>query len=275
MRQSTHVRKGAIAAGMGSAALLVTAWAAVSSAADGPARPGLLPDETGRTTISSFRTLESGMPPPVFRLQAIVARAWEDSINTWKRLIATRAQEVGAVNLRFVSKLNPTNCYGLYAGEGPAYCSGNQTVFVGTREANRLMARFGAHGEAGITFLIGHEVGHHIQNINGRFLYLSHRLTHAPHQRADLIRRFELQADCLAGVWVSASEAWSNSEGFRKQMLGVLKSVGDESLLEGVPAAKLSKVGVHGTSDQRIHWFTVGVENGSPDACNTFAVAQP
>lgn len=275
MRQGAHMRKVAMAAGLSGAAALVTAWTAVSLAAGGRTQSGVLPDETGRTTMSGLASSESGMPPPVFRLQAVVARAWADSVSTWKRLLGPQATEVGAVSLRFVSRLNPGNCYGLYAGQGPAYCSGNQTVFVGTQEANRLMARFGAYGEAGITFLIGHEVGHHIQNIHGRFLYLSQRLAHAPHDRADLIRRFELQADCLAGVWVNASEAWANSAHFRTQMRGVLKSVGDETLLEGKSAAELVKVGVHGTSDQRTRWFMLGAESGRPDACNTFSVARP
>ena len=275
MRLGTHARKVASAASLSSAAILMTAWAAALLAADDASQPGAPPDETGRSTLSDRSTRESGMPPPVFRLQAVVARAWSDSINTWKRLIQSQSVEIGAVNLRFVSRLNPGNCYGLYAGEGPAYCSGNQTVFVGTQEANRLMARFGVYGEAGITFLIGHEISHHIQNINGRFLYLSQRLARAPHDRADLIRRFELQADCLAGVWVHASEAWANSVRFRSQMLGVLQNVGDEVLLKDKPMSEIAKVGVHGTSEQRTRWFKVGVERGDLDACNTFAAAQP
>ena len=40
-----------------------------------------------------------------------------------------RAMEVAAVNVQFVARLAPANCYGLYSGDVPAYCSGNQTVF--------------------------------------------------------------------------------------------------------------------------------------------------
>ena len=113
-----------------------------------------------------------------------------------------RAAEVAAVSVRFVSRLAPINCYGLYTGDGPAYCSGNRTVFVGTAAANRLMAKFGPQAEAGITFLIGHEIGHHIQNLNGRFHALSQAIYSSPDDGPDYVRRFELQADCLAGVWI-------------------------------------------------------------------------
>jgi uncharacterized protein len=37
--------------------------------------------------------------------------------------------------VRFVTHLAPSNCFGLYSGDGPAYCSGNATVFVGVDAA--------------------------------------------------------------------------------------------------------------------------------------------
>ena len=94
------------------------------------------------------------------------------------RLIGARAVEIAAVDaaLRAAAGARRTATASTPA-TGPAYCSGNQTVFVGTDAAYRLMAKFGPQGEAGITFLIGHEIGHHIQNIHGRFHYLAQALT--------------------------------------------------------------------------------------------------
>jgi predicted metalloprotease len=167
------------------------------------------------------------------------------------------------------------NCYGLYAGEGPTYCSGNQTIFVGTDEAYRLMAQLGPQGEAGITFLIGHEMGHHIQNIHGRFHYLAQMLTADPSRRVDLVRRFELEADCYAGVWIRASEAWSSSGAFRADLTSVLASIGDDVLLAGEPEAKVRRVGLHGTGKQRTRWFLRGAQTGEPESCDTFGVPEP
>jgi predicted metalloprotease len=209
------------------------------------------------------------------RLRQIVVRALQDSIATWKQLIGPEAADVGSVNVQFVTRLGPTNCYGLYAGEGPAYCSGNHTVFVGTREANRLMTRFGARGEAGVTFLIGHEMGHHIQNIFGRFQTLNYAIARAPGARVDLVRRFELEADCYAGVWVHASPAWARSARFRSDMLWVLASIGDDTILGRNAAAPVTPEGVHGTSEQRRRWFVRGVETGDWHACDVFTAATP
>jgi hypothetical protein len=213
---------------------------------------------------------ESGTPPRGQRLRAIVARALDDSIATWKHIIAPRASEIEDVTLRFVTRLGPANCYGLYAGEGPAYCSGNRTVFVGTREANRLMARLGIRGEAGITFLIGHEMGHHIQNIYGRFHLLSKLVARAPRARAYLVRRFELEADCYAGVWIQASPAWASSARFRSDLIEVVSTMGDDSTL--VQAGRPQTEGMHGSSAQRTRWFVRGTNSGGDwSACNLFS----
>jgi predicted metalloprotease len=213
---------------------------------------------------------ESGVLPPELRLRAIVARALDDSIATWKRLAAANALEVGTVNVRFVTHLAPANCFGLYSGDGPAYCSGNATVFVGVDAANHLMARFGPAGEAGITFLIGHEIGHHIQNIFGRFALLNYVVASAPASRVEFLRRFELEADCYAGVWMQASDAWAKSDRFHADMRAVIGSIGDDNMSGGAgqPGAA---TGVHGSSQQRVRWFEHGLETGNLQACDTFA----
>ena len=224
---------------------------------------------------SGHQLPNSGQPPPEMRLRAIVARALDDSVATWSRLMSSRAVEVAAVSVRFVSRLAPDNCYGLYTGDGPAYCSGNRTVFVGTDFANGLMSKFGPQAEAGIAFLIGHEVGHHIQNLNGRFHALSQALYSSPENGPDYVRRFELQADCLAGVWIHDSSAWASSDQFRADLLAVLTDIGDDTLLTGQPEAKVRRVGLHGTAEQRKRWFLRGALSGDPEACDTFDVPQP
>ncbi|MES0384783.1 MAG: neutral zinc metallopeptidase [Hyphomicrobium sp.] len=213
---------------------------------------------------------ESGPPPQDLRLRAVVSRAWDDAIVTWKGLIRARAMEIGAVNLRFVERLSPMNCYGLYAGEGPVYCSGNLTVFIGTEATDRLMVKLGMHGGAGITFLVGHEIGHHIQNLHGRFRFLKSVLRSSPDNTFDAIRRFELEADCLAGVWIRASKAWSKSRRFRLDLMAALKTIGEGSVGGRSVGVRSDQDAVHGTSEQRTHWFMRGLKSGDMRACNTF-----
>lgn len=262
MRRSTRKRYGALAALAGAAVVLVPALSAPH--AEDAAQHSFLPPGIGEA---------AGLPSSL-RLHAVVARAWDDSLATWTRLMAPQAGEVAMVSLQLVRRLAPRNCYGLYAGEGPAYCSGNHTVFVGTKAASQLMAKFGPNGEAAIAFLIGHEIGHHIQNINGRFQMLNYMLARLPGSRGDLVRRFELEADCYAGVWMHASRRWSSSPDLRSRVRAVLANIGDDSVLAETPGAKISEMATHGTSAQRSNWFMRGVERGSLDACNTFLTGE-
>ncbi len=218
---------------------------------------------------------DSGSPPPEMRLRAIVSRALDDAVVTWTRRLEGRAPEVAQVEVQFVSRLAPANCYGLYTGDGPAYCSGNQTVFVGTDSAGQLMSKFGRYAEAGMTFLIGHEIGHHIQNLFGRFVALGQAMRAAPEDGPELVRRFELQADCLAGVWMHDSPAWATSDQFRADVLAVLHDIGDDVMLRGMSEARIQQVGLHGTGKQRTRWFLRGALSGDVDACNTFEHDSP
>jgi predicted metalloprotease len=217
---------------------------------------------------------ESGVPPPDQRLRAIVMSAWDDSIATWKRIDADYATQISSITLRFVGHLRPDNCYGLYAGEGPVYCSGNQTVFVGTGGAARLLSRFGPQSEAGVAFLIGHEIGHHIQNLRGRFESLSYLLARFPGSRTDLMRRFELEADCFAGVWMHASQMWAQVDGARADVLTALRGIGDDGIFLGRPGEADSPLAVHGSSRQRMRWFLRGANGGDLDACDTFTAVR-
>ena len=266
MKRRAQVRLLAVAALTGAAALSIIFFHAQKALA---APPGAMPLPAGP------QSNDSGMPPADMRLRAIVTRARDDSIATWSRLMQGRAVEVAAVTVEFVSRLAPANCYGLYSGDGPAYCSGNQTVFVGTATASRLMAKFGPQAEAGIAFLIGHEIGHHIQNLNGRFHALSQAIYTSPEDGPDYVRRFELQADCLAGVWIHDSAAWATSPAFRADLLSVLTDIGDDTILTGQPTARVRRVGLHGTGEQRQRWFLRGAQTGDMEACDTFAVPQP
>jgi predicted metalloprotease len=266
MRHRSRFRSLVVAALVGTAGF-ATIFTHTRGAAAGP--PGAF-----QVPADPFNA-DSGVPPPELRLRAIVARARDDSIATWSRLMQGRAVEVAAVSVQFVSRLAPANCYGLYSGDGPAYCSGNQTVFVGTAAADRLMAKFGPQAEAGITFLIGHEIGHHIQNLNGRFYALSQAIYTSPENGPDYVRRFELQADCLAGVWIHDSPAWATSAAFRADLLAVLSDIGDDNILAGQPEAKVQRVGLHGTTQQRKRWFLRGAQTGEMEACDTFGASQP
>lgn len=206
----------------------------------------------------------------IAEMQGVAKAAWDDAIATWERLIPDQAAAVADAHLSFVDKVTPQLCYGLYAGAGPVYCSGNNTVFVGIAEMRRLSGKFLPLSDVGLSVLIGHEIGHHIQRIHGRFSILSAYVRQQPKRRQEWIRRFELEADCLAGIWIRESDTFGVMQQRRIEVVAALRLIGDDTLQRTGVIDTTPLLHLHGTADERVAAFTRGLTLGSLDACDEF-----
>lgn len=95
--------------------------------------------------------------------------------------------------------------------------------------------------------------------------------------------RLELQADCYAGIWVNHASSTPDPDTGKpflnrpsseeiKGALGAAEAVGDDHIQERAKGHVDSDTWTHGSSEQRVRWFTTGMNSGSVQACNTFAV---
>lgn len=198
-------------------------------------------------------------------MRASLTRAWADATDTWRRILGDR-QFAETPHINFVPAIRPSHCYGLYINAGPVYCSGNSTVFVSLDEMKRLSARFGGD-PAGLAFLVAHELGHHVQKLTGRFRILSSLVRSNPRLQRELSLRFELEADCLAGVWASNSAAFAANANVRRTMLTMIEAIGDDKVQIGGPAGPDASTFTHGASEQRIRWYRAGLQAGAVSAC--------
>ncbi|WP_231494133.1 neutral zinc metallopeptidase [Nocardiopsis sp. CNT312] len=99
--------------------------------------------------------------------------------------------------------------------------------------------------------LMAHEYGHHVQNAAGMF-----ELTHASggaDSDQEMLRRSELQAECLAGA-------------------GMRAITGDEDALRAVNTYLNGggDLDSHGSAANRSHWFERGWSQETVDGCNTY-----
>ncbi|NRQ30973.1 metalloprotease-like protein [Nonomuraea sp. NN258] len=109
-----------------------------------------------------------------------------------------------------------------------------------------------------------HEYGHHLQSLTGIRRAFESRLRAARSRalQSELGRRYELQADCLAGVFLGA--AWGSMSRTGQDwttLLDETKDSGDEY------AAYRS----HGKGANRVHWLKRGYQGRSPAACDTWS----
>jgi predicted metalloprotease len=141
-----------------------------------------------------------------------------------------------------------------------------------------MTQQLGAPGQFAHAYVIGHEVGHHVQNLLGIIERVdAQRARVSDAQSNALSVRLELQADCFAGVWASRSQketGWRLENGDIETALNAASQIGDDTLQRKSRGTVVPESFTHGTSAQRVSWFKRGVEGGQIDSCDTFAAAQ-
>lgn len=173
-----------------------------------------------------------------------------------------------------------TGCGAASSATGPFYCPADRKVYLDPGFFEELSRRFGATGEFAPAYVIAHEYGHHVQNVTGTMDQVRDRQSSG--NANELSIRLELQADCLAGMWanwVATHPDQANVESITDQDvrdgLNAAAAVGDDRIQEQATGTIDKESWTHGSADQRMKWFNIGFKQGSLEACDTFAVANP
>ena len=158
------------------------------------------------------------------------------------------------------------------AATGPFYCPGDQKVYIDLGFFDQLDRQFGAPGDFAQAYVLAHEIGHHVQNLMGTERELREAQQRNPGARNRLSVAMELQADCYAGVWAfSAARNNQLEPGDLNEGLSAAAAVGDDRMQKMGGSRVQPESFTHGSSADRIKWFTRGFESGDPSQCDTFA----
>ena len=162
-------------------------------------------------------------------------------------------------------------CGSANAAVGPFYCPGDSKVYLDTSFFHEMRTKFGAPGDFACAYVIAHEIGHHVQNQLG--LSMKVQREQAKLNKADSNRlsvRLELQADFLAGVWAHHAQKMNQilEPGDIGEALNAAKAIGDDTLQRKATGHVRRDAFTHGTSEQRIRWFTYGLKTGDFNELN-------
>lgn len=182
----------------------------------------------------------------------------------WGQIFQQAGAQYRPTTLVAYTNYDQSGCGAAQAAMGPFYCPTDQQIYIDPVFFEELSRRFGAPGDFAQAYVIAHEVGHHIQNLEGtldKAQSAQARLGKAEGNEVQV--GIELQADCYAGVWAARSgalEAGDIEEGMR-----AAEAIGDDMLTKGRVSPENF---THGTSAQRMNALRTGLQSGQPSSCN-------
>jgi uncharacterized protein len=205
-------------------------------------------------------------------LVQFVSFVLDDAQNTWTQLLP---QQTGTpyrhAKLVLFRDSTQSGCGGAESVTGPFYCPEDEKVYIDLSFFDELKRRFGAPGEFAEAYVVAHELGHHVQKLTGIEGKVRQLQESNSREVKPLSVKLELQADCLAGVWVHSTQQRGLLEkGDVESALGAASAVGDDRLQKMSTGHVSPESFTHGSSQQRMHWFDTGLETGTIAACNTF-----
>ncbi|MHB1188511.1 KPN_02809 family neutral zinc metallopeptidase [Thiobacillus sp.] len=215
--------------------------------------------------------------PEEERLKEFMSVVLADTEDVWGALFRSSGQTYQPPTLVLFSGAVESACGFAEAAMGPFYCPGDHKLYLDMRFFNDLAQRHDAPGDFAQAYVVAHEVGHHVQTLLG----ISEKV-HAARSRADEAEgnamqvKMELQADCFAGVWAHHANKTRQilEPGDTEEALAAAAGVGDDRLQKQARGVVVPESFTHGSSEQRMRWFSRGMQSGDPGQCDTFKAAR-
>ncbi len=194
--------------------------------------------------------------------------------DVWDSIYQSKDDQYLPPTLVLFTQQTQSGCGFASAATGPFYCPGDQKVYIDLSFFEDLTNRFNAPGEFAMAYVIAHEVGHHIQHLNGTAAAVDRmQSTLSEKEFNQLSVKLELQADFLAGVWAYHANQLKKilEPGDIEAALNAASAIGDDRLQQQAQGYVVPDAFTHGTSKQRMYWFKKGFDTGDPKQGNTFA----
>ena len=204
-----------------------------------------------------------------------VAVVLADNEDVWNKIFAENGLQYEEPKLVLFRGATESGCGNASSSIGPFYCPADKKVYIDLSFMDELKTRFGAQGgDFALAYVIGHEVGHHVQNLLGTSAKTEELQAQSNQTKANKLSvALELQADFYAGVWTYHNQQMKNilEQGDIEEALSAASAVGDDAIQQKTQGTIVPDAFTHGSSTERMYWFKRGYQTGDIRKGNTFA----
>ncbi len=223
-------------------------------------------ESPGEVTLSPE---DSAREEPMVQFVSFVL---DDVQESWQGTFTSAGAQYRPAKLVLFRNGTQSGCGVGQSAMGPFYCPLDEKVYIDLGFFSDLDRRFGAPGDFAQAYVLAHELGHHVQHLQGIDDRVRQLQRANPALANELSVRLELQADCYAGVWAHSARQRDKLEiGDIEEGLGAASAVGDDRIQQRTQGSVNVDSFTHGSAQQRAAWFRRGLESGRADACDTFA----
>ena len=265
-RRGVRVSRGLVGGGIGTIILvLISLYFGVD--------PSVFLNQQTTQEVTAPGSVEGERTAEENQMAEFVSVVLADTEDTWHEMFRRGGKTYQEPKLVLFTDAVDSACGFAQSVVGPFYCARDNKVYIDLQFYKDLQDRFHAPGEFAQAYVIAHEIGHHVQNLLG----ISDKVR-SMQQGADKVTannlsvRLELQADCLAGIWAYHADRTRNivEAGDIEAALRAASSIGDDRIQKQTQGHVVPESFTHGSSDQRVRWFTRGTETGDFAQCDTF-----
>lgn len=207
------------------------------------------------------------------KLEELSSKVLASTEDIWGAYFKQNGMTYKQPTLVLYRNMTSTACGTGQSAMGPFYCPVDQKVYLDLSFYDDMRKQLRASGDFAFSYVIAHEVGHHVQNLLGITAKTQRAQMKAGSQaEANKISvNVELQADCFAGVWgYQFAKAGRLEQGDVEEAFNAAQAVGDDRLQQKSRGYAVPDSFTHGSSAERLAWFRKGLSSGNPGVCHTF-----
>lgn len=225
---------------------------------------------------SAPQTEQRELSPEEQKIGEFVSMVQALNEETWSKVLKDNGISFRPAKVVLFEQGTQSGCGTAQSEMGPFYCPVDETIYMDMSFFNELQQKFGAQvGQFTVAYVLGHEYGHHIQNLLGTLskidqLRQSGRYSETEMNKVSVAN--ELQADFYAGVWAKQTDSREKilEPGDIQEAMSAAAAVGDDNIQKRAQGYVNQESFTHGSSAQREEWFMKGYTTGDIRQGDTF-----